>query len=255
MPESHIFKGERTPLLFGHRGCPQLAPENTISSFKKILENNVPGVELDVQICRTGELIVFHDKNTKRTTGFDGNIADHDLTQIRSLDNGSFFSPEYKGEQIPLFEEVLNLLGDKVYYDIELKADYIQNRGLEKKVYQMILDFKLEKRVLVSSFNPILLKRFQKLTKEIPLSLIYSDSEELPSYLRKGEGRYFVKTLGIKPDCKLLDEKLFQKFNKRFDVMTWTVDDEQSFKRFKEMGVRGICTNRADYFASGKFID
>ena len=255
MSESHIFKGEKAPLLFGHRGCPQLAPENNLSSFKKILEYKVPGVELDVQICRSGEIVVYHDNNMKRTTGFDGNIIDYDLTHIRSLDNGSFFSPENANEKIPLLEEVLNLLGDKVYYDIEIKADTIQNNGLEKKVYQMILDYKLEKRVLISSFNPIALKRFKKLTKEIPLSLIYSESKGVPSYLRKGEGRYLVKTTGIKPDYKILNEWHFQKLNKKYDVMTWTVDEEEDFKRFKEMGVSGICSNRADYFASGKFID
>lgn len=254
MKESIIFKGEKAPLLFGHRGCPELAPENSLSSFKKILEHNVPGVELDVQICRSGELVVYHDNNMIRTTGFDGNIIDHDLTQIRSLDNGSFFSEQFKGEKIPLFEEVLSLLGDKVYYDIELKADYSKNRGLEKKVLNMINDFRLEKRVLISSFNPLALKRFRNLTKDIPVSLIYSDSESVPFYLRKGEGRFLVRTEGIKPDYRLLNEKLFKKMNRKFNLMTWTVDDEKMFRKYVEWGICGLCTNRGDFFASGEFI-
>jgi glycerophosphoryl diester phosphodiesterase len=255
MNESHIFRGEKAPLLFGHRGCPQLAPENNLSSFKEVLKHKVPGVELDVQICLSGELIVYHDNNLKRTTGFNGEVVDHDLTQIRSLDNGSFFSKEFKGEKIPLFEEVLQLLGDKVYYDIELKSDYMKNRGLEQKVYEMIKDFNLEKRVMISSFNPIPVKRFRKITSEIPCALIYSNGKEVPFYLRNGNGRFLSGGSAIKPDHHLLDKKLFDKLKKKYEVMTWTVDDEERFRELTEWGISGICTNRANDFLSGKFID
>lgn len=255
MRESTVIKGERAPLLFGHRGCPLLAPENNLSSFRKALEYNVPGVELDVQICASGELVVYHDNNMKRTTGFDGNIVDHDLAQIRSLDNGSFFSEEFAGEKIPLLEEVFTLLGSKVYYDVELKADYMKNRGLEKKVLEMICDFNLEARVIVSSFNPIPLKRFQRLAPHIPLYLIYSDTSDVPYYLRRGEGRFLARVSGIKPDVNLLDEKLFARLEKKYSLMSWTVDDESEFRRISRRGIDGICTNRADYFVSGKFVD
>ncbi len=199
--------------------------------------------------------MVYHDNNMKRTTGFDGFIKDHDLTQIRSLDNGSFFSDEFKGEKIPLFEEVLQLLGDKVFYDIELKTETLKNFGLEKKVNHMIQDFNLEKRVLISSFNPMTLKRFGKENRNIPLSLIYSENNEVPAYLRKGQGRYIAGPTGMKPDHRLLDKTLFEKFKKKYDVMTWTVDDEDIFKKLVRWNVDGICTNRGDYFESGKFID
>lgn len=255
MTESQIFEGEKAPLLFGHRGCPKLAPENTLASFTKLMEHKVPGVELDVQICKSGELLVYHDNNMKRTTGFDGNIVDHDLSQIRSLDNGSFFSEDYKDEKIPLFEEVLQLLGDSVYYDIELKADYMKNRGLEQKVLEMIRDFRLEKRVLISSFNPIPLYRFEKITKGIPRALIYSNSTDIPFFLRKGEGLLISGGEVIKPDVRLLDRNLFNKLSKKYKVMTWTVDDETRFRELVSWGISGICTNRADYFTSGEFID
>ncbi len=248
MRESSIFKGEKAPLLFGHRGCPKLAPENSISSFKKIIENKIPGVELDLQLCKTGELVVCHDTNLKRLTGYNKNIPDCDLSEIRPLDYGSHFSSKYKNEKIPLFHEVLELLGDKVYYDIEIKSVYVKNMNIEKQILSLINDFSLENRVLISSFNPISLRRFKTLSKNIQTSLIYSDSKEVPCYLRKGEGRFLIKNSIIKPDCNLLTEKLFKKLNKRQKIMTWTVDDEKLFKKMKDMGVSGICSNRAEYF-------
>jgi len=245
MKESRIFAGEKAPLLFGHRGCPLEAPENTLSSFQRILDNNIPGVELDVQICASGELVVSHDNNMLRTTGFDGNIVDHDLSQIRSLDNGSFFSPQFKGEKIPLLEEVFQLMGDNVYYDIELKADYIKTLGLEKKVLSMIRDFRLTNRVVVSSFNPLPVLRFRKLTKEIPSFIIYSEAEDVPGYLKKGEGRFICRPDGIKPDCLLLDKELFAKYSRRYLLMSWTVDDRETCRKLTDWGIDGICSNNA----------
>jgi len=255
MAESRIFKGENAPLLFGHRGCPQLAPENTLPSFNEILIHKVPGVELDVQICRSGELVVFHDNNMDRMTGHNGNVLDSDISLIRSLDCGSRFSKKFTGEKIPLFEEVLQLLGDKVYYDIELKSDYLKNRGLEKKVFEMLKDFNLENRVLISSFNPVSLMRIKRLSKDIPLSLIYSNTSEIPLLMRRGEGRFFQKNCSIKPDHRFLSKKLFQNLSRKYEVMTWTVDDEDLFKQFTQWDISGLCTNRADYFISREFVD
>lgn len=245
MKESRIFAGKKAPLIFGHRGCPEEAPENTLPSFQKILDNNIPGVELDVQVCASGELVVLHDNNMERTTGFKGNVIDHDLTQIRSLDNGLFFSEKFKGVKIPLLEEVFQLLGNKVYYDIELKADYRQKRGLEEKVLSMIQDFALTSRVIISSFNPIPIKRFRKLNTEIPSFLIYSDSKQVPSYLRSGEGRFLARPDGLKPDCNLLDRKLFEKWKKKYLLMSWTVNDLELFNKYSEWGIDGVCSNKA----------
>ncbi len=154
-----------------------------------------------------------------------------------------------------MFHEVLDLLGDKVYYDIEIKADYIKDRGIEKKILTMIKDFGLEKKVLISSFNPLPLVRFKKLTNEIPLSLIYSNSKDIPIFLRNGEGRLLSKNSIIKPDSRLITDKLYNKLSMNYEIMTWTVDDGVMFRKLIKMGVKGICSNRADYFASGKFID
>ena len=78
-----LFPFTQYPLLFGHRGCSRLAPENTLASFQKILDNNIPGVELDVQMCSTGEIIVLHDLNLKRTTGLDALASETELAETQ----------------------------------------------------------------------------------------------------------------------------------------------------------------------------
>jgi len=65
-----FFARTDRPLLFGHRGYSLLAPENTMKAFDLCAERNIPGVELDVHLCKTGELVVIHDHNLRRLSGF-----------------------------------------------------------------------------------------------------------------------------------------------------------------------------------------
>ena len=143
------------PLLFGHRGCSKAAPENTFASFKKILENKIPGVELDVHLCKSGEIVVIHDLNLKRTTGKDALVAETNLDDIKKLDAGLWFDKSFKGEKIPTLDEVFKLMGTNVYYDIEIKHQNRQYGELEEKLVAKIREWGYEDRVIISSFNPI----------------------------------------------------------------------------------------------------
>ena len=79
----HFFTNTARPLVFGHRGFSALAPENTLPAFSLCRERGIPGIELDVQTCRTGELMISHDFDLKRTTGSEGIIQDMSFEEIR----------------------------------------------------------------------------------------------------------------------------------------------------------------------------
>ena len=81
-------------LKIGHRGAMGHEPENTLRSFKKALALNVDAIELDVYVCKTGELVVIHDDKIDRTTNGTGYTEDKTFTELRQLDAG-------KGELIP----------------------------------------------------------------------------------------------------------------------------------------------------------
>ena len=67
MHKKNILPNAQRPLLFAHRGVSSLAPENTMAAFKKVKELGIPGVELDVHLTKSGELVVIHDESVKRT--------------------------------------------------------------------------------------------------------------------------------------------------------------------------------------------
>lgn len=60
------------PRIYGHRGAPSLAPENTIASFSKAMEAGARWFEFDVDIIGDGSLIVIHDDTLDRTTNGSG---------------------------------------------------------------------------------------------------------------------------------------------------------------------------------------
>jgi glycerophosphoryl diester phosphodiesterase len=241
---TQIFPGERGPLIFGHRGFSHLAPENTPAAFGLLLDYNIPGVELDVHLCRSGEVVVVHDHNLLRLSGFDGFVEETDYTFLKTLDVGSHMGVRFKGERIPLLSDVFDLLKDRVYYDIELKTRRFVRGALEEKVIKIVNDYGLQSRVLFSSFNPFCLKAL-KAFGWARSAIIYSISKKLPFYLRHGEGRLIAGCPIIKPHWEILGNRPFHFVKKRsaFPVITWTVDDPEAGKRLIHAGVAGIISN------------
>lgn len=242
--ENHFLSNGQV-LLFGHRGYSSLAPENTLAAFRLLLEKQIPGVELDVHRCKSGELVVTHDDNLERVTGFKGRVAETDFSRIRSLDAGGWFSHEFKGEKIPLLDEVIELLGKNAYYDIELKCRGPEGNGLEEEVLSRIRAHNIENLSLLSSFNPWCVRRLNRLAPEIPTAVIYSASKKLPFFLRHGEARFITHARFLKPNYKLVRPWtiLVQKKIFKGEVLPWTVNDPRIAEKLLKAGARGIISN------------
>ena len=112
-------------LKISHRGACGYEPENTLASFKKAIEINADMIELDVHVCKTGEVVVIHDEKVNRTTNGKGYVSQKNLESLKKLDAG-------KGKKIPTLIEVLDLVNKRVKVNIELKgkktAERLRNR-------------------------------------------------------------------------------------------------------------------------------
>lgn len=240
-----VFPGEKGPLLFGHRGYSALAPENTLPAFELLLSHSIPGVELDIRLCASGEVVVCHDDNLKRLTGSEINLSETDYSRIRTLDAGNGFSEKFRNTRIPLLEEVFELLGGRVYYDIEIKSSSKKTGIIEKKAIAMIERFGLAERCFISSFNPYSLIAAKREAPYIKTAVIYSRSRALPWYLRHGEGRVLSRCDIVKPEYPIISPlSLF--LRKRiggFPIIAWTVDTKETAERLIKMGTGGIISN------------
>ena len=101
-------------LCIAHRGASGLAPENTLPAFQLALELGADAIELDVHLA-DDELVVIHDDDLSRTTNGKGRVSTSSLVDLRQLDAGD-------GLRIPLLSEVLDLVGDQMGINIELKG-------------------------------------------------------------------------------------------------------------------------------------
>src|SRR5512134_3488878 len=103
-------RAQGRPLVLGHRGASAAAPENTLAAFRLAMAQGADGVELDVWRCATGEVVVAHDEDLVRVAGAPLRVPDAPLAALRALDVGAWRGEQWRGERIPLLEEVLEAL-------------------------------------------------------------------------------------------------------------------------------------------------
>ncbi|MFQ3548096.1 MAG: glycerophosphodiester phosphodiesterase family protein [Termitinemataceae bacterium] len=236
------------PLLFAHRGCSSLAPENTMEAFQQAKAVGAPGLELDIHLCKSGELVVLHDDTLLRTTGLDRPVEACTWDELKHLDAGSWFGPDFSHCRIPLLQEVLETFLPDLYIDIELKTRKVSTDPLPEALARLLASFgpRAAGHVTVSSFNPIAVKTFKKYTSEYPTAVIWCNDPELPWYLRRGQGRWIAGCDYLKP--------IHTKVNKAFmaglgtiggrPVVPWTVDDPERARSLLALACAGLISNR-----------
>ena len=239
------LKARTTPLLFAHRGCSGKAPENTMSAFKLARDYGIEGIELDVRKCGTGEIIVFHDPDFRRIGGLGRNVDETPWKDIQSLDAGSWAGRTYEKEKIPLLTDVLTCFGDRFIYDIEIKHKERHPDTLEKELLDIIRDFNLAGRCLVSSFNPFSIRKIRELDREIPTAIIYANHPEVPPLLRRGSGRLLSQPAVLKPRSDQVSRwSMFVKGRLAgYPIIPWTVNTREEAARLLALGAEGLTSD------------
>lgn len=151
---------------YAHRGLHGGGvPENSLRAFALACEGG-HGIELDVQLSRDGEVMVFHDYTLERMTG--------DKRRLCELSAEELSEQHLAGteEVIPSFSQVLRLVDGRVPLLIELKGEDL-NTALCAKVAAFLKDYK--GAYCVESFNPLLLRVIQKELPGVYCGLLYTN--------------------------------------------------------------------------------
>ena len=246
-----LFAGVPRPLLFGHRGYSSVAPENTMEAFDLCVGRGIPGAELDVHLCKSGELVIIHDHELQRLAGIDAVVEDSTYAELRQLDVGSHKDPRFAGARIPLLSELFSRHGRSLYYDVELKVRGTKDTGIARKTWELIRSHGLEDRCLVSSFNPFAIRRFNAVSHNaIPTAVIYCEDEEVPRILQHGWGRHIARATVLKPEWIQVNGPMMNRFSRRkgYPVLVWTVDEKEKGLKLLEQGVEGLISNDPSLF-------
>jgi glycerophosphoryl diester phosphodiesterase len=226
---------EHMILKIGHRGAVGYEPENTLLSFKKALELNVDMIELDVHVCKTGEVVVIHDDKVDRTTNGKGFVLKKTFQELMALDAG-------KGQKIPILQEVLDMVDRKAKINIELKG-----KGTAKPVFGIIEKYVKEKGwsyddFLISSFNRHELQKFYQLNPKVRLGILIGRTAVSFERIAKKIHAYSVNA-----KMELVNKNFIDDARKKgLKVFVWTVNDFKDIERMKLLEVDGICSDFPD---------
>ena len=222
-------------LTIGHRGAKGYEPENTLISFQKAIELKADGVEFDVHVCKSGELVVIHDFTVDRTTNGTGAISDLTLAELRKLRIDVH-------HQIPTLDEVLHLFNKKHVINIELKGS---------NTAELVCDF-IDKNVKenrfeysnfnVSSFQRDELETVARYNSNIHIGVLTQASVE-----QALDWAAEFNAKAIHPHFSLLTaENVALANQKKYKVYTWTLNEISDIQRLKKLGVDAIITDFPD---------
>jgi glycerophosphoryl diester phosphodiesterase len=222
-------------LKIGHRGARGYEPENTLISFKKAIDMHVDGIEFDVHLSADGEIMVIHDETVDRTTNGNGFVNQLSLPELKRLLIN-------KEQTVPTLTEVLDLVNQKCFVNIELKSYEAAD-----KVADLIEKYILKKnwnynQFLVSSFDWNALQQVTFLNSEIPIGVLTETDLELAFAFAK-----FIQAKSIHPYFHLLTpENTVRLQEKGLQVYPWTVNEPEDIKKIKSYNVNGIITDFPD---------
>jgi len=260
----------------GHRGTRGLMPENTIPAFLKAVELGVDTLELDVVVSSDGQLVVSHEPWMSSAISLDKNgqpipadkqkeynLHKMPYSEIRLYDVGSLGNKDFPEQQKmkvfkPLLKDVFKAVQKyikkhktrQVRYNIEIKSspaeDNIYNpipSIFAKMVYDEIMADKMQKNVIVQSFDVRPLQEMRKFAVKLPLALLVMNKNGIEKN---------IADLGFQPDAysphfSLVDETTVAYCREhKIKIVPWTVNEISDLEKMKKFNLDGIITDYPD---------
>ena len=245
-------KGDSSVQVIAHRGSSGAAPENTIASVELALKHGSDVVENDIQRTADGALIVVHDLTLARTTDVEQvfpdrapwNVRDFTLAEIKQLDAGSWFAPEFAGQRVPTLAEWAQAVGQKAGMLLEVKSPELYP-GIETDVdreLRALPEFiyaQRHGRVMMQSFNHLWLRAFDTLAVDVPVGLLFGGA---PSEAQLADAATWAQAAN--PALGNMTQGTVEMIHRYgLKTYTWTVNGGQDMRRAINWGVDGVITN------------
>lgn len=229
----------KKPIIIGHRGAAGEAPENTLASFDLALQQGADGIELDVHLSQDGRLMVCHDATLDRTTDGSGWIYRMSAAEIRQFDAGSSFDERFRGERVPLLEEVFAMVPPHMLINVEVKHSY--NGHMEQALVEFLRKQGRLEQVVVSSFDHKCLYRLKETMPKLKIGLLYAANliNHADYALMMG-----VPVHSIHPHHSLLErEDVADAAGQGLAIYPYTANLESDLRRLISCEVTGIITD------------
>ncbi len=241
------------PLLVAHRGANRYAPENTLPAFEKAIELGADGVEFDVQMTLDGILVVCHNFTVDKTSNGSGPIEAMTFQELRNLDFGSWYGPEYQGTKIPTLAEVLEVVQDMKWINIEIKRPRAAvRREIVTKILAVVNAFGISDKTVISSFDYPVLGEVKRQDPDQEIGMLYSVLDRRKQGM---EGLRFIglakryKSNALHPTYDYALKPLYIFFCKinRIEINCWGVQRADHMKYVMKRPIHAVITDYLEW--------
>ena len=238
--------------VIGHRGSSAMAPENTLASIRLALRQGADYIENDIMRTKDGKLVVTHDLSLARTTDVEQvfpdrttyQVADYTLAEIKQLDAGSWFGPQFAGQRILTLREWVDAVGSSAGMLLEAKDPWAFP-GIEidiDKELRSIPTFvqALRKgKVIMQAGDEAWLRAYNQLAPDVPVALLY--------YTRPTDEQLVSASTwldAVNPALGNIDRAIVDRTHELgLKTYVWTVNHGSDMNRGIDWGVDGIITD------------
>lgn len=245
------------PLVIAHQGGDGVWPGETMLAYQNAVDLGVDVLEMDIHITKDGELILMHDETVDRTTDGTGEIESMTLTDLKKLDAAYDWSPDegktfpYRGQgiQVATLEEIFQAFPE-MRMTIEIKKT---NSSMAKPFCDLIREYNMQDKVLVASFHDERLKEFRAECPEVATSSAKNETTVFVLLTKAFLGGFYSPifySLQVPEESggiTVMTPAFVRAAHARnLAVEPWTINDEETMRKFIEWGVDGIITDRPD---------
>jgi len=221
-----------------HRGLSKLTPENTLPAFAAAIALGADEIEFDVRLTKDNELIVSHDVDLKRISNGNGLLKDHTLAELKELNIGIEHGWEVSFCTV---EEVFKQFANKTVFNIHLK-EHGEDGYLIKKLLELIEKYDAYKSVYLAGAEGELefIKRYAPNIPRVAIQLPEDQNEIFETALKYNCSgvQFWLGMFDIELINKLHDKGLF--------CNLFYADDFEGYKKYFDMGIDTLLTNRMD---------
>ncbi|MEZ6143567.1 MAG: glycerophosphodiester phosphodiesterase [Zavarzinella sp.] len=235
--------------IIGHRGASFDAPENTLASVELSWKQQADGTEIDVYLSKDGEIVVLHDKDTKRTAGKAGLVHEMTVAELQQLDVGSWKSPKFANERIPTLQQVLKTIpqGKRLFIEVKCgpeiaeKLDAVLQANKRPKEETVIISFNSDVIAAMEKRRPDLVSYW---IVSLNTSKVKPKAPTAASLIKKAK-EIGADGLDLSANASVLDAEYAKAIlDAKLKLCVWTVNDVELAKKMIAVGVEGITTDR-----------
>jgi glycerophosphoryl diester phosphodiesterase len=224
--------------LIGHRGIAGLAPENTIEGLELAANLDLNWIEVDAQILKSGNFVIFHDQDLERITKTPGLVFNQSLAELSKLNASAYFTPAFQPSLIPSLEDLIQAaLKLDLSLNLEIKAEHPEQLDCASIFYQVLTRIWPKERPLplISSFHWEILDKLRTLNTELWLGYLSDEwNNNMENLLFKDHTFLHCDKDGISP------EQLAKLPRERAPISIFTVNEPLLALAYLEAGAYAV---------------